>query len=221
MQHNKQREELHRLQDRHPKEAAKAAQRVSAQQPSEAEEESSEEDEVCNDLSFLCNAYRLWNYDSASIMLLTSTTCLYCLEWAHCLKTKYAECVQDDGYIPNAVEKQIFETMLKIRKRDSSIYDSKKHFFADASDVEQPHQDGRATKKSKPMLLKDVIAQQVIKHVPCQVCAVCLDKPVVFCVLLLRTGQTICLLQRFLLEERCMLASVLTRCVLCKIQWQI
>ncbi len=49
MQHNKQREELHRLQERHHKEAAKAAQRVSAQQPS-AEEGSSEEDEVCSDL---------------------------------------------------------------------------------------------------------------------------------------------------------------------------
>lgn len=49
MQHNKQREELHRLQERHPKEAAKAAQRVSVQQPSE-EEGSSEEDEVCKDL---------------------------------------------------------------------------------------------------------------------------------------------------------------------------
>ena len=50
MQRNKQREELHRLQERHPKEAAKAAQRVSAQQPTEEEEASSEEDEVCNDL---------------------------------------------------------------------------------------------------------------------------------------------------------------------------
>ncbi|KAA6422645.1 MAG: hypothetical protein FRX49_07505 [Trebouxia sp. A1-2] len=117
LQHNKQREELHRLQERHPKEAAKAAQCVSAQQPSE-EEGSSEEDE-------------------------------------------------DDGYIPNAVEKQIFETMLKIRNRDSSIYDSKKHFFADASDDDQPRQDGKATMKSKaskPMLLKDVIAQQALEH---------------------------------------------------------
>ncbi|KAL0032245.1 hypothetical protein WJX79_000491 [Trebouxia sp. C0005] len=117
LQHNKQREELHRLQERHPKEAAKAAQCVSAQQPSE-EEGSSEEDE-------------------------------------------------DDGYIPNAVEKQIFETMLKIRNRDSSIYDSKKAFFADASDDDQPRQDGKATMKSKaskPMLLKDVIAQQALEH---------------------------------------------------------
>lgn len=46
VQHNKQREELHRLQQRHPKEAAKAAQRVFAQQQSEGEEDSSDEDEV-------------------------------------------------------------------------------------------------------------------------------------------------------------------------------
>lgn len=99
-------------------------------------------------------------------------------ERAHGLKLSYAGCLQDDGYIPNAVEKQIFETMLKIRKRDSSIYDSKKHFFADASDDDQARQDGKATKKSKaskPMLLKDVIAQQVIQQVPCHVCAVRLE----------------------------------------------
>jgi hypothetical protein len=125
-------------------------------------------------------------------MLITITTRLCCLKWAHCLHLSYAGCVQDDGYIPNAVEKQIFETMLKIRKRDSSIYDSKKHFFADASDDEQPRQDGKATKKSKaskPMLLKDVIAQQVIQQVPCHVCAVCLNKAVIFCVLLLKDNQ--------------------------------
>ena len=116
-------------------------------------------------------------------MLITSTTCLYCTEWAHGLRLSYAGCLQDDGYIPNAVEKQIFETMLKIRNRDSSIYDSKKAFFADASDDDQPRQDGKATMKSKaskPMLLKDVIAQQVIQDVPCQVCAVCLTSLLFF-----------------------------------------
>ena len=47
MQHNKQREELHRLQERHPEIAAKAAVRATNVQVSESEEESSEEDEVC------------------------------------------------------------------------------------------------------------------------------------------------------------------------------
>ncbi len=70
MQYNKQREELHRLQERHPKEAAKAAQRVSAQQPSEGEEESSEEDEVCNDLSF-------WPARSCAMHTYFGTTILF------------------------------------------------------------------------------------------------------------------------------------------------
>ena len=67
---------------------------------------------------------------------------------------------QDDGHIPTAVEKQIFETMLKIRKRDSSIYDSNKHFFTEADTGGQPNA-AKAAKQTKPMLLKDVIAQQV------------------------------------------------------------
>ena len=70
---------------------------------------------------------------------------------------------QDDGYIPSKVEKQIFETMVKIRKRDSSIYDSSKQFFAEVPEAinQQPTGSASKTNKKKPMLLKDVIAQQV------------------------------------------------------------
>ena len=71
---------------------------------------------------------------------------------------------QDDGHIPNTIEKQIFETMVKIRERDSSIYDSNKHFFAESADPDKPGYTGPAAesrKASKPMMLKDVIAQQV------------------------------------------------------------
>lgn len=71
---------------------------------------------------------------------------------------------QDDGHIPNTVEKQIFETMVKIRQRDSSIYDSNKHFFTESADIDKPGHTGAAPegrKASKPMMLKDVIAQQV------------------------------------------------------------
>lgn len=70
---------------------------------------------------------------------------------------------QDDGYIPNTVEKQIFETMVKIRRRDSSIYDSNKHFFAESSHNNNAGEAAKKTKASKPMLLKDVIAQQVMQ----------------------------------------------------------
>ena len=72
--------------------------------------------------------------------------------------------IQDDGHIPGAVEKQIFETLAKIRKRDRSIYDSSQHFFADANEQaeEAPAEhETKAKKAKKPMYLKDVIAQQV------------------------------------------------------------
>lgn len=118
LQHNKQREELHRLQERHPEIAARAAVRATNVQVSDSDEESSEEDE-------------------------------------------------DDGYISSKVEKQIFETMSKIRNRDSSIYDSNKHFFAEPTEDNKSDRAGKSRKKSKPnkpMLLKDVIAQQALEH---------------------------------------------------------
>ena len=67
---------------------------------------------------------------------------------------------QDDGHIPNTVEKQIFETLVKIQQRDSSIYDSNKHFFTEPADADAGAAK-QSTKASKPMMLKDVIAQQV------------------------------------------------------------
>ena len=72
--------------------------------------------------------------------------------------------IQDDGHIPGALEKQIFETLAKIRKRDRSIYDSSQHFFAEANEQaeEAPAEhETKAKKAKKPMYLKDVIAQQV------------------------------------------------------------
>ena len=62
------------------------------------------------------------------------------------------------------MEKQIFETMSKIRNRDSSIYDTNTHFFAEPTEDNKSDKAGKSSKKSKPskpMLLKDVIAQQV------------------------------------------------------------
>ena len=62
------------------------------------------------------------------------------------------------------MEKQIFDTMAKIRNRDSSIYDSNKQFFAEPTEEQKSELAGKLklkSKPSKPMLLKDVIAQQV------------------------------------------------------------
>lgn len=75
--------------------------------------------------------------------------------------TAEVDMTQDDGHIPNTVEKQIFDTLVKIRQRDSSIYDANKHFFADSADADKPGAAPQGKKPSKPMMLKDVIAQQV------------------------------------------------------------
>lgn len=78
----------------------------------------------------------------------------------HLIAEPCAGMIQDDGHIPNTVEKQIFETLVKIRQRDHSIYDSNKHFFAESADADASAAK-QGKKASKPMMLKDVIAQQV------------------------------------------------------------
>lgn len=69
--------------------------------------------------------------------------------------------VQDEGEVPVEVEHKIFETLLKIRNRDSSIYDSKVQFFEEPSSS-GAGEDGQAPvqKSQKPMHLKDVLARQ-------------------------------------------------------------
>lgn len=62
------------------------------------------------------------------------------------------------------MEKQIFDTLVKIRKQDRSIYDNNQRFFADTEEqaAEGSPVQGKGTEKAKrPMYLKDVIAQQV------------------------------------------------------------
>lgn len=78
-----------------------------------------------------------------------------CLQYCH---TSYA--AQDDGFIAEETETQILETLKKLRSKDPEIYDSSKHFFnvQDDGDGETPAP--KAT-KTKPMLLKDVLFQQV------------------------------------------------------------
>ncbi len=58
------------------------------------------------------------------------------------------------------------ETLKKLRRKDPEIYDPTKHFFAhdnddDAEEEEEDPQPKRDKKMEKPMLLKDVLFQQV------------------------------------------------------------
>jgi len=72
---------------------------------------------------------------------------------------------QDLGEIPDETEEAIFDTLLRIKRKDPVIYQPEVHFFN--KDDEEGEEDGKgletsaAVKKSKPLYLKDIIARQV------------------------------------------------------------
>ncbi len=74
--------------------------------------------------------------------------------------------VQDDGYIPEDTERRIFETLLRIKRKDPAIYDSSVAFFPEP-DEEAGKEEGEGgdgvgkAKGEKPLYLKDVLARQV------------------------------------------------------------
>ena len=129
LQHNKKREELHRLKEKYPEEAARisARARVNAEDGGDDDESDSEE--------------------------------------------------EDDGYIPDRKQAQIFETLLKIRAKDPSVYDADAKFYSSSSeDEDEEGGDGdgdeggegkkaaaAAAKKERPMYLKDLHYQQAME----------------------------------------------------------
>jgi protein KRI1 len=75
---------------------------------------------------------------------------------------------EDDGYIPDKTEAQIFETLMKIRRKDKSIYDKEAKFYS-SDDGEDDNEDGegeggkkKKVKKEKPMYLKDVVYKEAM-----------------------------------------------------------
>lgn len=119
LQHNKKREELHRLKEKFPEQAARLESKGYAALFDEDKESSSSEDE-------------------------------------------------DDGTISQKKEKQILETILKIRTKDKSIYDPDATFYS--SDEEEEQENGvddksGKKKKEKPMYLKDVVYKEALELV--------------------------------------------------------
>ncbi|KAF5829462.1 hypothetical protein DUNSADRAFT_16043 [Dunaliella salina] len=116
-EHNKKREELHRLQAKHPEIAAQVAAKQELAD-GEDEDSSSSEDE-------------------------------------------------DDGYIPEDTERRIFETLLRIKRKDPAIYDSSVAFFPEPPEEEE-EEEGSADKPKgeKPLYLKDVLARQALERGP-------------------------------------------------------
>ena len=111
LQHNKKREELHRLKEKFPEQAARLEARgVSALMNDESSSSSEEE---------------------------------------------------DDGVIPQKTEKQILETILKIRNKDTSIYDPNAKFYSEEEDEDE--EEKGATRKEKPVYLKDVVYKEAME----------------------------------------------------------
>lgn len=80
------------------------------------------------------------------------------LRWSACGLEKHH--VQDDGFIAEETEAQILATLKKLRSKDPEIYDPSKRFFKD-DDARDGDEAPAKAKKAKPMLLKDVLFQQV------------------------------------------------------------
>ena len=94
LQHNKQREELHRLQAKHPQQAARLARGQAGGGAGDQSSSSSDDDDV----------------DEASVM-------------------------------PEKTQAQIFETLLKIRRRDPSVYDANATFYSSSSSEDEGDDD--------------------------------------------------------------------------------
>lgn len=115
MQHNKKREELHRLKEKYPEVAARLEAKAAGGIDSDDESTSEEEDE---------------------------------------------------GIIPDKTEAQIFETLMKIKQRDKSIYDKEAKFYSSEEEESDEEEDGeekpKKKQKEKPMYLKDVVYKEAM-----------------------------------------------------------
>ncbi|GIL45728.1 hypothetical protein Vafri_2894 [Volvox africanus] len=131
-EHNKRREELHRLQSKYPEEAEKFARKI-ARDAAKAAGETLPADDGDEDSS-----------DDEE---------------------------EDAGDIPDEVEAKIFDTLLRIRSQDPSIYQKDVHFFTeDDNETDDGLAGGdnkpTADKKVKRMYLKDMIAKQALDYGP-------------------------------------------------------
>ncbi|MEW5312524.1 MAG: hypothetical protein WDW38_004154 [Sanguina aurantia] len=79
---------------------------------------------------------------------------------------------EDDGILPDNDEAQIFETLMRIKRKDPQIYQSDIFFFGKEGDAAQQQGPAAAEggegaaplQRKKKMFLKDVLAQQALEH---------------------------------------------------------
>ena len=145
MQHNKRREELHRLQEKHPELAARLAAGGD-----EAEDTSSDDDEVR-----LCHACSVYRCTSTPRHLRGSSA-------ARPRMCQACQSAQDDGLEPPQEEQRFLDVLAKLKTRDGALYASSGPLFPDArgsgdDDGERPE---RSAKRQKVLTLATVNAQQ-------------------------------------------------------------
>jgi len=76
---------------------------------------------------------------------------------------------EDEGEIADETNAGIFETLLRIRKRDPVIYEKDVKFFKDEEEEDEAadgEDKGGKTDKKKPLYLKDMLAKQALEHGP-------------------------------------------------------
>ena len=69
---------------------------------------------------------------------------------------------EDDGYVSQKTERQILETILKIRNKDSSIYNPEARFYSDDEEKSEDEAD-QGKKRDKPVYLKDVMYKEAME----------------------------------------------------------
>lgn len=113
-EHNKKREELHRLKEKFPEQARRLDERGAGALLGDVSSSSSEDEE--------------------------------------------------DGYVSQKTERQILETILKIRNKDASIYDPGVSFYSEDEEGGTGPEDGSGPRKKrdKPVYLKDVMFQEAM-----------------------------------------------------------
>ncbi|KAL4428120.1 hypothetical protein ABPG75_002209 [Micractinium tetrahymenae] len=136
LQHNKKREELQRLQEKYPEQAAKLARKFEAEAARQQQK-------------------------AAAVAAVAAGE-------SGSDESSSSEDEEEDpeNLISQKTQAQIFETLLKIRDKDASIYQPETKFYSSEEEAEEGEgaEDGAGSKKERPMYLKDIVYQQALQE---------------------------------------------------------
>lgn len=72
----------------------------------------------------------------------------------------------EDGFAPQKTEEQFLKTLVRIKKRDPTIYDTQQKLYSDVDtdEEEEEYRRVKGEKKEKPMYIKDVMTKQILEQ---------------------------------------------------------